>query len=631
MRHRNISTWAFAAGIAGALAAGLGCQPGAQTAVVEVGSLPEAARPKAAGLCGPAGYCWESPLPMWAFYGGVWAAGPNEAYAAGSDGHILHFDGSSWAFEDSGTKAWLGAVWGSSKDNVYAVSTSGNVLHRKGGAWVSEETGTTDSLEAIWGSGSKDVFVVGAKGAAAHFDGREWSLQATGTMASLVAVWGSGPKDVYAVGYEGYKDGSVLLHYDGSEWSEQSAPGKWLCGVWGSGKDAVWVAGADTAGRVAVWRLSSSEWKPERVPRAGEALSLSGAGGKPVLLAALDSARDNMMPFFVRRVFLLEPKGDLWERRDLFDVSTPIGRPAWAISGDASGASFVAGWWGSVARVDATGVTAKTGNDAMGMNLLGVWGTSPKDVVAVGAGGTMLRYDGRAWSLDPAGKGHDFTAIHGSDGALVASGREGLLLLRTKGQWKALETGASEDRWGVWMSGDEIFAAGNKGTMVRCKGGVCGPTATGTKNDLTNVWGKSPTEVYAMGEKGTLLRWDGASWKMHGVPSGAELRAMGPDGQGGILATTWSTTYLLRDGTWTKAAAGGGWSIAQGTDGEVRAVWGGGAAPAGVHVWTGTKWREEDLALGAFDETAARLTAIWSGGGEVFVVGDGGMILHKRP
>jgi hypothetical protein len=35
--------------------------------------------------------------------------------------------------------------------------------------------------------------------------------------------------------------------------------------------------------------------------------------------------------------------------------------------------------------------------------------------------------------------------------------------------------------------------------------------------------------------------------------------------------------------------------------------------------------------MSGFDSTGGRLGGIWSGGGEVFIVGDGGAILHKKP
>ena len=55
------------------------------------------------------------------------------------------------------------------------------------------------------------------------------------------ALSGTGPSDVWAVGTAG-----VLLHYDGTRWSEVAGPSASLYGVAAVGKD-VWIAGSNGA------------------------------------------------------------------------------------------------------------------------------------------------------------------------------------------------------------------------------------------------------------------------------------------------------------------------------------------------------------------------------------------------
>ncbi len=640
---------ALAAMLSGAVAVlgGLGCHPsGAKNgeAVVDVGSRPEGAAPKSAGLCSSAGYCWENPLPSAGFLNAVWGAAPNDVYAVGDGGRILHFDGTSWQVQATGTDTWITSVWGSGPDDVYALSDGGTILHRRGGAWKKEQIDDGGYLTAVWGSGPNDVFVVGSNGAVFHFDGREWSGQSTGTTAHLQAVWGSGPRDVYAVGFTGAESEGAVMHYDGSSWDEPRPLGKSLCGVWGTGPGNVWIAGTDDRGKVGLWKLDSSEWRTLRVPKSGRAMALSGLGGKPVLLGFVSTPGDNLIQYGKGVAFTIEESGGLWQRRDLISVSVPIGQPNWGLWGDGKSSLFVVGWWGVTGRLDmAPGGAAAgseldkgafhtlNGNAAIGKNFTGVWGTSTSDVVAVGPAGLMMRYDGKGWSPDPSGKNHDLTGIHGAGDTLVASGRGGVLLVRRKGRWTELDTGTSEDLWSVWTSGEEIFASASHGTVVRCDAAGCAPMKTGVKDELWSIWGTSPKEVIVAGEKGTLLRWDGASWKRHAVPADAGFSALGSDGKGGVLALTLTTTYRLADGVLTRVADGGGWAVSDGGDGEIRAVYGGGGAPVGVRHFDGTKWHEEALEMGPFETTAARLTGIWSSGGEVFIVGDGGTILHKRP
>lgn len=118
---------------------------------------------------------------------------------------------------------------------------------------------------------------------------------------------------------------------------------------------------------------------------------------------------------------------------------------------------------------------------------------------------------------------------------------------------------------------------------------------------------------------------------MQPLPGKDGVKGIGPDGAGGVLATSYNMTYRLEKDVWRRAADGGAWAMTDGSDGEIRAVYGGGGAAVGVRRWDGKKWQEEALLMSSFELTAAHLGAIWSGGGEVFVVGDGGAILHKRP
>jgi hypothetical protein len=53
---------------------------------------------------------------------GVWGASSSNVFAVGSQGTILHYDGSTWSTMASGTTSWeLTAVWGASASDVYSV------------------------------------------------------------------------------------------------------------------------------------------------------------------------------------------------------------------------------------------------------------------------------------------------------------------------------------------------------------------------------------------------------------------------------------------------------------------------------------------------------------------------------
>ncbi|MCI0457632.1 MAG: hypothetical protein L0Z62_11730 [Gemmataceae bacterium] len=64
---------------------------------------------------------------------GVWGSGPNDVYAVGDNGLILHSSdqGATWAPEVSGTTSNLTGVWGSGSSIVYAVGANGTILRRQ--------------------------------------------------------------------------------------------------------------------------------------------------------------------------------------------------------------------------------------------------------------------------------------------------------------------------------------------------------------------------------------------------------------------------------------------------------------------------------------------------------------------
>src|SRR5262249_48297164 len=94
----------------------------------------------------------------------------------------------------------LSSVWGSAPDDVWAVGNYGAIVHWNGSAWSSGRTPTASSLGPMWGSGPSDVWAVGSSGAIVHWDGGAWSSVPSGTDTPLRSIWGSGPGDVWAVG-----------------------------------------------------------------------------------------------------------------------------------------------------------------------------------------------------------------------------------------------------------------------------------------------------------------------------------------------------------------------------------------------------------------------------------------------
>ncbi len=144
----------------------------------------------------------------------VWAAGPRFAVAVGGGATIRHFDGVGWRRREVQpvalpgreepweiTKA-LHAVWGAAPDDVWAVGAGGVIVHWDGVAWryVPSPDERLRTLWAIWGRGADEIFAAGAEGVVLRFDGGGWRVEESGTSVTLEAIAGLGARTFFAGG-----------------------------------------------------------------------------------------------------------------------------------------------------------------------------------------------------------------------------------------------------------------------------------------------------------------------------------------------------------------------------------------------------------------------------------------------
>ena len=289
----------------------------------------------------------------------VWGSGPNDVFAVGAQGTILHYDGATWKPMTSGANADLEGVWGSGPQDVFVVGAEGMVLHYDGTSWSSMPSTTGNSLEALWGSSAQDVFAVGLGGTIVHYDGAGWSTMLSGTSEPLEAVWGSGPQHVVAVGGDpGSGLGTIFaLRFDGTGW-KQMEPGI-KCGPY--------------CALFGVWGRSATD------------LYVVGMGNRPKVMNE-------------RQAVVFHHDGTSWH-----EMTSPFGCVT------ATNFCPLEGVWGSGSDIYAVGVTALPGfppvgriaryadtgfmgtTDLSGAQPHAVWGSGPEDVFVVGDN-TILHY-----------------------------------------------------------------------------------------------------------------------------------------------------------------------------------------------------------------------------------------------
>jgi len=116
---------------------------------------------------------------------------------------------------------------------------------------------------------------------------------------------------------------------------------------------------------------------------------------------------------------------------------------------------------------------AVTGN--VFRNLYGVYGFAANDVWAVGASGTVLRFDGITWNVVFSGTNIGLRAV-----------------------------------WGA--SADDVWLVGEAGIALHWDGSELKKVTIDTPQTLTAIWGRSADDITVVGSRGVAFHWDGTAW-----------------------------------------------------------------------------------------------------------------------
>jgi hypothetical protein len=106
---------------------------------------------------------------------GVWSPHPGDTWVAPYTGAIEHYDGKTWTHADAVAGAGsLLRISGSAPDDVWAVGLNGTILHNRGGGWVSVPSGATDVIWSVWSRAVEDAWAVGNGGTILRWNGSSW-------------------------------------------------------------------------------------------------------------------------------------------------------------------------------------------------------------------------------------------------------------------------------------------------------------------------------------------------------------------------------------------------------------------------------------------------------------------------
>jgi hypothetical protein len=259
-----------------------------------------------------------------------------------------------------------------------------------------------------------------------------------------------------------------------------------------------------------------------------------------------------------------------------------------AVWGSSGSDVFVVGDNGTVVHFDGTAWSVMT--TGVTASLRTVWGTSSSNVYAAGIGGQIIRYDGTSWQIVSAPwPPTNFTGIWGSSASKIYFS-------------------ASE----IWMPHDrtiDFYIYEFDGTSFQ--------KTWHLTTWVYGLWGTSGTNVYAASPGG--LAYDGSSWNGMNAPWGWSYGIWGRSGSdiyltgsmGNILhfdGTSWSAESTGTNDWYRSVSGGSSFAIAVGNLGA-----------AAIH--DGTSW--SPLVTG----TTNALYGVWAGSGAIYAVGMNGTVL----
>ncbi|MGV3663901.1 MAG: HYR domain-containing protein [Prosthecobacter sp.] len=343
------------------------------------------------------------------------------------------------------------------------------------------------------------------------------------------------------------------------------------------------------------------------------------AAGSPVAvsLTARDTAGNlsNTLGFNV----VVEPGADwrpqspLMDTRQFAKVWFANATTGWAV-----------GYYGKICATTDGGLTWRNQNAGTAEHLLGVWGTDPKNVWAVGVK-TILKWDGYAWGVQTVPQG--LAAIWGSDANNVwAVGGSGVILKWNGTVWVTQTSGTTQTLTAVWGADpNNVWAVGEGGTIRKWNGSVWSVQTSGTSRRLSGVWCSDADNVWAVGEGRTILKWNGSAWAAQNHGTTMEFYGVwGTDANNVWAAGAGVNVGVAKwDGSaWsTQTVAPGRCYTVGGTD--ANNVWAAGDRGV-IAKWNGSAWNTQASALvfGANSMWGTSSNNIWAAG----VFGSGGRI-----
>lgn len=563
----------------------------------------------AARQCSPDGWCQYHPIGSSQSLADVWSSGPKDIWIVGNVNTILNSTGGAWmqsATAPFGTLS-LSQVRGSSSSNIYALSNSGgtpglarwdgttwtalpawpgfpNIDARGlvvfgngdamvvgfnygvGGPFVARVSGTTwstmttglgasDYLNRAWLVSDTEVWAGGNTGIW-RFDGTKWSKDASVPVQNknIQFIWGTSGQDIWAA------TSTELFHYDGTAWTaapvDNGVTISSISNIGGGKGPELWLS-SGTAGRL--YRYAGGSCSP----KCWTQTDLTGV--TQAVRAIWGLASDDLWAVG-NSGLILHYDGQSWSRSPYTRAPLAVGSltSSYGVANNQNSALQIFGPADINLNTDASNIVPLAGFSTTGQSINAVYGLSANEIMAVGNGGVIVRYDGTSWKSVPSGTTNSLYGVYisntsprqyyvvGAGGYIARSSdlttwTQGVKNVAYASTFLAMAGNTSTTAVATSFSGviyrtndglnwtqitpvpttDSLYGAyyhpgaglfymsGTTGALLRLSAFASAATVvpTNTTATLYSMWGTTGTQaMWVGGTGGTILKYDGATF-----------------------------------------------------------------------------------------------------------------------
>ena len=454
--------------------------------------------------CTPDGICWEAPLPFGFDLRDVWAIAPDDVWAVGNGGSIVHYDGQAWTRKNSGTTQDLEGVWARSKSEIWvAAGANGLMLKGDGNTFTPMRVSTTEARRttSVWGTA--DRMFVGIYGPNVYrYDGTTFMMQSLPIRATaqVLGVTGSSNANVWAYGSEN----ALARTTNGTNWTAVEVAT--YNGLWATSNTEAYLVTVDGK-----FKRSTNGVTPASLASLPVLNSISSLWGT----AANSLFTSGPVGMFFRW------DGTKWNSHDAGVPTYGFGR----VHGTSATDVWGVGLRGVIAHFDGTNASSKRNNVFSG-DIIGSWGSSPRDMWFVTDANSVIHYDGATYTetkqfIPGAGSGVDSVGGSGPNDVWVGGhGAGGTPVMNHYDGTSWTKSTLSQAINIIAVNIDHIHAIDNKTAFATGSGSQYVMKFDGTSwsldakflpGILNGVWGAQPSDLWALSGN-QVFHFDGSGW-----------------------------------------------------------------------------------------------------------------------